>query len=392
MDTIPIEQRFKVGDRIRVRQDSEYFDQNEPQGLIIRSIEDDYPRGYCIMTEDNCYRHTDVEHYSEVVPGSSSKFKIGDIVVGNKRSNRYSVTTEGWIGRVTKISTLDSRIDVESISDSQKGDEAYDVEAGRFDLAVSPELNEGDIAMLIGDSYCSGYKIGDIVTIDHINPGSNLIVVTKDAGGKRYFAKHDLFLVRRAEKPLDICPFELTTLPETGWCPDAKASLGHYLAAKMGTEYIPCGRKGYAWNSHSYWSIASDSGKNIYPYKSLQSLISTPTAAPSTNLDLSFLKEDVKLEPLTIREIRSSDDNVKSHLAYLKEKDPIIPHEVPLEFRDIVVSNKRSTTIYVGRPEPIEIAGLVSRVAKPTIILRKKEYINTGLIVPLNSIKNRTIK
>ena len=31
------------------------------------------------------------------------KFKIGDIVIGNKKANRYNFTTEGWIGEVVKV-------------------------------------------------------------------------------------------------------------------------------------------------------------------------------------------------------------------------------------------------------------------------------------------------
>ena len=34
---------------------------------------------------------------------AKSKFKVGEIVVGNHKANRYGITTEGWIGEVTRI-------------------------------------------------------------------------------------------------------------------------------------------------------------------------------------------------------------------------------------------------------------------------------------------------
>ena len=31
------------------------------------------------------------------------KFKVGDVIVGNSKANRYGITTEGWVGVVTKV-------------------------------------------------------------------------------------------------------------------------------------------------------------------------------------------------------------------------------------------------------------------------------------------------
>lgn len=31
------------------------------------------------------------------------KFKIGDLVIGNMKANKYSITRQGWVGRVTRI-------------------------------------------------------------------------------------------------------------------------------------------------------------------------------------------------------------------------------------------------------------------------------------------------
>lgn len=46
-----------------------------------------------------------------------NKFKIGDIVVGNKLANyKYSITTEGWVGRV--IAVCEDDIKVQSLEDT----------------------------------------------------------------------------------------------------------------------------------------------------------------------------------------------------------------------------------------------------------------------------------
>ena len=50
-----------------------------------------------------------------------SKFKIGDIVVANKSANdKYSVTTEGWVGKVVEIDEADEVDDIrlQSIEDT----------------------------------------------------------------------------------------------------------------------------------------------------------------------------------------------------------------------------------------------------------------------------------
>lgn len=47
-----------------------------------------------------------------------SKFKIGDIVVANKSANdKYSVTTEGWVGKVVEID--EDNINVQSLEDKE---------------------------------------------------------------------------------------------------------------------------------------------------------------------------------------------------------------------------------------------------------------------------------
>lgn len=34
---------------------------------------------------------------------SKCKFKVGDIIVGNKKANKYVITKQGWIGKVTEV-------------------------------------------------------------------------------------------------------------------------------------------------------------------------------------------------------------------------------------------------------------------------------------------------
>ena len=48
-----------------------------------------------------------------------NKFKVGDIVVGNKSASaQYSVTTEGWVGRVVEVEG-DTDIRVQSLEDKE---------------------------------------------------------------------------------------------------------------------------------------------------------------------------------------------------------------------------------------------------------------------------------
>lgn len=47
-----------------------------------------------------------------------SKFKKGDIVIGNKLANdKYSITTEGWVGRV--VAVCDGDISVQGLEDKK---------------------------------------------------------------------------------------------------------------------------------------------------------------------------------------------------------------------------------------------------------------------------------
>lgn len=62
-----------------------------------------------------------------------SKFKVGDIVVGNKSANdKYSITTEGWVGRV--VAVCEDEIKVQSLDN--KGFEPW-VSGACFELCNS---------------------------------------------------------------------------------------------------------------------------------------------------------------------------------------------------------------------------------------------------------------
>lgn len=68
-----------------------------------------------------------------------SKFKIGDIVVGNKSANDvYSITTEGWVGRVVEIDGDDIR--VQSLED--KGFHPW-VKSACFNLYAGKHKSSG---------------------------------------------------------------------------------------------------------------------------------------------------------------------------------------------------------------------------------------------------------
>lgn len=63
-----------------------------------------------------------------------SKFKVGDIVVGNKSANdKYSITSEGWVGTVIEIDEDDAVDDIRVQSLEDKGYRTW-VSSACFDL------------------------------------------------------------------------------------------------------------------------------------------------------------------------------------------------------------------------------------------------------------------
>lgn len=59
-------------------------------------------------SEDDCWFTN--PNYVRKVSAEPHKFKVGDLVIGNEKANdRYAITWEGWIGRVTEVSDKNFR-------------------------------------------------------------------------------------------------------------------------------------------------------------------------------------------------------------------------------------------------------------------------------------------
>lgn len=66
-----------------------------------------------------------------------AKFKVGDVVIGNKSADIYGITDTGWVGIVTSVYELENEISVRpynALDDSTR----YRVDANSFDLYKNP--------------------------------------------------------------------------------------------------------------------------------------------------------------------------------------------------------------------------------------------------------------
>ncbi len=72
-------------------------------------------------------------------------FKIGDVVVGNEKANKYGVTRQGYVGKITAIDG--DHITVETITASPDPDafsdygHIYVVNSAHFDLLKKKQRN-----------------------------------------------------------------------------------------------------------------------------------------------------------------------------------------------------------------------------------------------------------
>lgn len=120
-----------------------------------------YPK-YDIKSEKEMSSHDD---FSDVVKSAISelfrkkpKFRIGDIVIGNKSANNnYSITVEGWLGKVVYVNTTDNKVDVESLED--KGTIYHSLDCTCFDKA---EPYSGKVVCV---KPSDGFTVGKVYTV-----------------------------------------------------------------------------------------------------------------------------------------------------------------------------------------------------------------------------------
>jgi hypothetical protein len=73
----------------------------------------------------------------------------------------------------------------------------------------------------------------------------------------------------KSEKTLN----KLTEFPKFGWCLSPKKEFVDFLAKYFNADIIIPGKKGVAWNAHSYWPINNESSKPKFDYKQLKHFI-----------------------------------------------------------------------------------------------------------------------
>lgn len=208
---------FEVGDRVRIVDSKGYSQHNGESGKIIsmggESFRVDLGRCTHDFPKDELEKLADAE--KETGRESESKFKIGDEVVANKLADeKYSITKNGWRGRVTKLNPSDSDKDI--YVDGPDLDGGAWVCSKRFDLVTGveaekdkekesrPEFKVGDEVVgneLAGKKYSvttKGWR-GRIVESGSLDPGDDIVVQRID-GGETYSVESECFdLVKRAE-------------------------------------------------------------------------------------------------------------------------------------------------------------------------------------------------
>ena len=68
-----------------------------------------------------------------------AKFKVGDVVIGNKLASKYGITDTGWCGVVTTVDESDNKIWVKPYQGTD-GDR-YHVDVDCFDLYQTPVID-----------------------------------------------------------------------------------------------------------------------------------------------------------------------------------------------------------------------------------------------------------
>lgn len=90
-----------------------------------------------------------------------TKFKIGDVVIGNEKANQYSITTEGWIGVVTRLGEYHSNsISVKSLDGDNH--EGFEVRSDCFDLKA-PKLTKQATLDLLSTQHDCFYSLPQVV-------------------------------------------------------------------------------------------------------------------------------------------------------------------------------------------------------------------------------------
>lgn len=166
--------KFKVGDRVRVRE----WDEMEAEFGLDREGDikcgggiyfNRLMKGYCgkvltvqkVDSETHTYKleESDVWPFCDDMLLPAAKFKVGDKVIGNSKANvRYRFTREGWIGRVVEVGNVSSDPEDGVVVQAVGGGAKFSVSSKCFDLyeGENPSKNPSE-------GKRRGFKVGDRV-------------------------------------------------------------------------------------------------------------------------------------------------------------------------------------------------------------------------------------
>ena len=158
------------------------------------------------------------------------------------------------------------------------------------------ELKKGDKVKYVthtGITTC--YTIGEILTVTTPPSGDLMHCVNVDNLSQSFYTSQ-ASLVERVEVGNHLKKF-----PLSGWCKDAGAKLGKFLAIECDAIYEPPGYAGYAWNNGSYWSIKGDSSMTTYSWAELQEFI------PATPIQEEEEEEEKEEKPKKTHKYKVGD-------------------------------------------------------------------------------------
>ena len=168
-----VKRRAKVGEYVKIVDAHDTYNRYK-NGAILKIVDADakyvrYGHGLGEILYGSEY--VVLEGYKpekEVKPKEPHKFKVGDIVKGNSKSDsHYNITNSNMTrGKITKVSEDGKSIDIEILehnSDFDCGSKFRDLESKYFDLVEeAPKLYNGKIIFTKGDSI---FKTGHIYEI-----------------------------------------------------------------------------------------------------------------------------------------------------------------------------------------------------------------------------------
>ena len=167
---------------------------------------------------------------------------------------------------------------------------------------------------------------------------------------------------------------KLTEFPRFGWCPFPKKGFVDFLAKHFNADIVFPGKKGVAWNAHSYWPISNESSKPKFDYKQLKHFIEKNEKNEKTD-DLNFSFEaNISIQS---KNITNKDDS------YIEEEVKLLDESTV--FNSLI--KQKSKDINSGW-----VKEYIDRVPKASIYISKNKSTNKDLVISLLNIKDRKIK